>query len=171
MTHWKKLTNPDYLGAYALEDGKDMVVTIEYVRSETVTGPDGKREECPVAHFKDGIKPMILNVTNMKTIAKIYGTPFIENWAGKKIQLYVAQVSAFGTVTDALRIREYVPKSEEYFCEICGEIIEPYGKLSAAQLAQGSLKKYGAVLCVKHGNEKKAELEAAAAKGDPLNDK
>ena len=24
-THWKRLTNPDYLGAYALEDGKDMI--------------------------------------------------------------------------------------------------------------------------------------------------
>ena len=44
MTHWKKLTNPDYLGAYSLEDGKDIVLTIERVQVETVTGPEGKKE-------------------------------------------------------------------------------------------------------------------------------
>lgn len=24
LTHWKKLTNPDYLGAYALQPGEDL---------------------------------------------------------------------------------------------------------------------------------------------------
>ena len=33
-THWKKLTNPDYLGAYALEDGEDMIVTIKNVSTK-----------------------------------------------------------------------------------------------------------------------------------------
>ena len=43
MTHWKKLTNPDYLGAYSLENRQDIVLTIGKVQQETVTGPEGKR--------------------------------------------------------------------------------------------------------------------------------
>ena len=37
-THWKKLSNPDYLGAYALDPGKDLIVTIQSVGEERVTG-------------------------------------------------------------------------------------------------------------------------------------
>ena len=111
LTHWKKLHNPDYLGAYAIEPGTEPIYTIDYVREESVTGPDGKKETCMVVHFKEaGIKPMILNATNAKTINKIYDTPYIEQWQGKPIQIYVAKVKAFGDMTDALRIRPMIPK-------------------------------------------------------------
>lgn len=33
-THWKKLTNPNYLGAYSIDDGKDIVLTIKNVANE-----------------------------------------------------------------------------------------------------------------------------------------
>lgn len=113
-THWKKLNNPDYLGAWALEPGQDMIVTIKVVRRETVTGADGKKEDCTILHFAErGVKPMILNVTNAKTIAKLYKTPYIEEWVGCKIQIYVEQVKAFGDVTDALRIRNKIPTQKE----------------------------------------------------------
>lgn len=153
MTHWKKLTNPDYLGAYALEEGQELVVTIDYVREETVIGPDGKKEDCTVIHFKDKVKPMILNVTNAKTIAKIYSTPYIEEWVGKKIQLYVAQVKAFGEVVEALRIRPYMPKEDTYICAECGEEITPAGQLTARDIAMNTQKKYGKMLCATHWAE------------------
>ena len=53
---------------------------------------------------------MIMNKTNCKIIEKIYGTPYIEDWIGKKIQIYVQKgVKAFGEIVDALRIREQIP--------------------------------------------------------------
>ena len=105
-THWKKLSNPNYLGAYALMPDQDMIVTISRAVNEDVVGSNGKKEECLVLHFKEkDVKPMILNVTNAKTIERIYETPYIEDWAGKKIQIYIAQVNAFGETVDALRIR------------------------------------------------------------------
>lgn len=111
LTHWKKLHNPDYLGAYAIEPGTEPIYTIASVGEESVTGSDGKKETCMVIRFKEaGIKPMILNATNAKTINKIYDTPYIEQWVGKPIQLYVARVKAFGDTTDALRIRPVAPK-------------------------------------------------------------
>ena len=79
-THWKQLMNPDYLGAYALPEGQDITVTIKFVQREEVTGEGGKKEMCTVAHIENN-KPMILNVTNQKTIAKMYG-PYIEDCSG-----------------------------------------------------------------------------------------
>ena len=86
QTHWKKLINLDYLGAYSLDPGKDMILTIKGVRNEIVTGPDGKKEECMVMSFIENVKPMIVNSTNAKTIQKLYKTPYIEEWQGRKIQ-------------------------------------------------------------------------------------
>lgn len=108
-THWKKLTNPDYLGAYALEDGEDMIVTIKNVSKKIITGPNGQKEEAVVAEL-EGMKPMILNKTNMKRITKVCGTPYIEDWAGHDIQLYTELVPAFGETTMALRVREFAPQ-------------------------------------------------------------
>ena len=44
-THWKKLTNPDYLGAYAFEPGEEKIGTIAAVREEGVVGMDGRTLE------------------------------------------------------------------------------------------------------------------------------
>lgn len=114
MTHWKKLTNPNYIGAYDFAPDEERTLLITKVVSELVQSPDGDKESCIVAHFKDG-KPMILNKTNCKIISKLYGTPMIEDWAGKRITLVVRKVKAFGEVTDALRIKEQKPELPELY--------------------------------------------------------
>jgi len=114
-THWKKLVNTEYIGAYTLmETGKavDMTVTIKSVGRAMVKGDGGKSEECTVAQLV-GHKPFIINRTNAKTITKIYGSPFIEDWAGKKITLFVAQVKVAGDTVEALRIRPEAPALPE----------------------------------------------------------
>lgn len=105
-THWKLLINPDYIGAYALPDGNDMTVTIDYVQRETVTGTGGKKEECTVAHLV-GQKPMILNVTNSKSIQRLYGA-YIEDWAGKPITLFASTAKLAGEIVECLRVRPQV---------------------------------------------------------------
>ena len=107
--HWKKTTNPTYLGEWDFESGEEMIVQVKDVRIETVTNPQGK-EDKPVMYFENGIKPMVLNTTNMKAIEKAAGTPYMDEWVGKKLQLYVTMVAAFGTTTNAVRIREFCPR-------------------------------------------------------------
>lgn len=110
-THWKKLYNPDYIGAYVLMNGDapiDLNVTIISVAKKMIEGEAGKKEECTVATLK-GQKPWILNATNQKSITKALGSPFIEDWAGKTVTLYVAKVRAFGETVDALRVRPEAP--------------------------------------------------------------
>ena len=97
-THWKQLINPDYIGAYALPNGDDLTVTIDFVPNEVVTGSGGKKEECTVAHLV-GQKPLILNVTNSKSIHKLYG-PYIEDWRGKQITLYASTTKLAGEIVE-----------------------------------------------------------------------
>lgn len=113
-THWKKLDNPNYLGAYSLMDGeeKDLTLTIDKVVIEEVATDRGT-DTCKVAYFKEDQKPMILNATNCKAISVIYGTPYIEDWSGKKITIYVARIKAFGDTVEALRIRKKKPQVQK----------------------------------------------------------
>lgn len=162
MTHWKKLHNPDYLGAYALLPGQDMILTIKFVQNETVIGPDGKKEECTVAHFEENAKPMILNSTNCKTIQKIYKTPYVEEWSGKKIQIYTEKVKAFGEIVEALRIRPFLPKVErkttDLACSDCGKQIEAFQGKTPEYLAQYTYDKYGKSLCWRCAKDQKANV-------------
>lgn len=105
-THWKRLINPDYIGAYSLDEGQDLTVVIEYVQHEQITGTGGKKEDCTVAHLKNQ-KPMILNVTNSKSIAKLYG-PYIEDWAGKPITIFASMTKLAGEQVECLRVRPKV---------------------------------------------------------------
>ena len=139
--------NPDYLGSYAMTPGQDLIVTIKSVGNEEVIGTDGKKEICSVVHFFENVKPMILNATNNKTIAKLLKTPYIEEWSGRKIQIYTEKVKAFGEVWDALRIRPFLPVEQELKCADCGKKIEGFGKTKAEVVAKHTLSKYGRMLC------------------------
>lgn len=105
VTHWKKLTNPNYIGAYDLQPGQEVKITIKSVAKELVKGADGKEESCIVAKLEGTQKPMILNKTNCKIITKVLDTPYIEEWTGKSIIIYPAKVKAFGEMVDSLRVK------------------------------------------------------------------
>lgn len=149
-THWKKLENPDYLGSYALLPGQDLVAQIDRVVQEDVYNPsNNSKESCTVAHFVEkDIRPMILNVTNCKTISKIYDTPYIEEWSKKYISIYIAKVKAFGETVDALRIRTKIPTVENIKCEICGAVITGTGSKTAEEIARLGQRDYGKKLCL-----------------------
>lgn len=107
-THWKKLNNPDYIGAYSLEPNQDLIVRIKSVKREIITSNGGKKEECTVAELV-GQKPMILNVTNCRTIANIYNSPYVEDWVGKDITLFSSTTNLKGEQVECLRIRPTKP--------------------------------------------------------------
>ena len=51
-THWKKWTNPNYMGSYAFQPGEEKTLTIKEVKRELVYNPSGSgKEECTVAYF------------------------------------------------------------------------------------------------------------------------
>lgn len=170
QTHWKKLANPNYLGAYSIEDGKDLILTVRKVVQETVIGTDGKKEDCIVCYWQENQKPMILNVTNCKAIQKLLNTPYIEQWAGHRLQIGVEKVKAFGDVVDALRIRKKLPAAAEapIGCADCGQVIAPAYNMTASQLAAYTEKQYGRKLCAacakkaKEAGKENADAESHA---------
>ena len=107
--HWKKTTNPNYIGSWDFDDGKDMIVKVKDVKQEIIANQQGKEEKL-VMHFEGDVKPLIMNKTNMQAAEMATGTPYIDEWVGKKLQLYVTLVSAFGETTMAVRIREFAPQ-------------------------------------------------------------
>lgn len=168
MTHWKKLCNPDYLGAYAFQPGEEKTATIGKVKREMVTGAEGKREECTVVHFGErGMQPLILNATNAKMITKVTGTPYIEEWAGKRIVLGVEKVKAFGDVVEAVRVKNKRPKAVQNepapICADCGKPLEPFGGKPVEWVAQYTNEKFGAVLCIECGKKRSEGVKASQA--------
>lgn len=112
-THWKKLDNPDYFGAWSIPHDKDLVLTIDYLNVEKVKGEKGREEQCKVCHFKEKVKPMILNSTNSRQITALHGSPYIEDWSGKQIQVFQDVTDMKGTEVECVRIRPFIPNKKK----------------------------------------------------------
>lgn len=160
--HWKLLTNPNYLGGCHFSDGKDKIVTIEKTAYEKVVGDKGRTEEKMVMHFKEDVKPLILNKTNPKIIAELFRSPMLSDWDNKKIQLYFDPSVKFGRdVVGGVRVRPFLPQiqSTDLVCCDCKDKILPASGLTAEQVAATTQKKYGRILCAECGAKAKAEAE------------
>lgn len=155
---FRKFMDKSFLGAWDVPDGSDLVLTIDHVSRDDVQNEKG-REKKMALHFKErDYKPMICNTTNAKAISKAYGSTKVEDWENKKIGIYKATISAFGQTTECLRVRDYAPKSDEIYCEVCGELITDHEQFEAKVIANRALTKFGKYMCFNCAHEA-AELE------------
>lgn len=142
--------NPNYLGSWDLAElpNCEATLTIEKIVDEVVVA-NNREETCTVCYWTDpSFKPMIWNVTNKKTVAKLYNTKDTEKLIGKPVIVGVEKVKAFGDVHDALRIRKRIPKIEEPVkCEDCGKVIQGNGSMSAEAIIARTKQRYKACLC------------------------
>lgn len=108
-THWKNLfpKKSELLGSHNLNEGEELVVRIVSVGPETIKDKNGNDVGLPVMTF-DNAPPMVLNITNSKTISSLYGE-LIDGWIGKSIQLFSAKIKHKGELISALRIRPQIP--------------------------------------------------------------
>lgn len=108
--HWKNFLDKNYLGSHNLEQGEELLVTIQkFEGEEEVKNADGKSSLKTVLYFKENVPKMIMNITNGNTISALYGT-HPDQWIGKQILIYATDVKAFGKTQEALRIRDFKPK-------------------------------------------------------------
>jgi hypothetical protein len=87
-----------FLKSGDLEDGP-MQVTIASVKPEEING-----ERKVVANFSDSKKQMVINRTNARLIAKMYGND-TRNWLGKTITLVVTEVPFKDDLVSAIRVK------------------------------------------------------------------
>ena len=151
--------NPNFLGSWDLYDmpGERLTVTIKNIQDEKVINA-GKEECCTVAYFEENYKPMILNLTNRKTLAKLYKTKSVKQLIGKQITIGYEKVKAFGAIHDALRIKKELPNNN-LVCVECGKPITAAYGMSSAQVAAYTKKSYGAQLCAECGAKRKQAKE------------
>lgn len=140
-----------YLGSWDVMDG-EITLTIADFKEETIEGDKGRREKKCILYFAEsGIKPMVLNLTNRKTLAKLYHTVNSEKLKGKRVTIGTDKVKAFGDSHDALRIRPVIPaqaaKSAEIKCEECGQPIIAAYNMQPDKLAAYTKQKFGKAIC------------------------
>ena len=160
---FRKFMDKSFLGSWDVPDGSDLVLTIDHVSRDDVQNEKGHEKKMAL-HFKERYyKPMICNTTNAKAISKAYGSTKVEDWENKKIGIYKATISAFGQTTECLRVRDYPPKSDEIFCEVCGELVTDKtvdGKTYKAKaIANNALTKFGKYMCYDCAHAAAAEQE------------
>lgn len=117
-THYRKVFKSDHLGSADLEDmleaGQRLVFTISHVNQEYGTKVAGKKIDANIAYFKEPIKPLVLNATNSKTMNKLTGSSFVDDWQNVIIELYIdPNVKMKGETVCGVRISHNTPKTEK----------------------------------------------------------
>lgn len=110
-THYRKVFDSPYLSSADIVD--PVTLTIGRVTQE-LDKTKKTKDTFNTAYFQEReirpgekLKPMILNATNSKEVARITGSPFIEDWAGVRVIVYVDKAVRFGKDTvEGLRLRQ-----------------------------------------------------------------
>ena len=108
-TNFRQIVNPDYLGAYSLDDQNNGYIevagTILRVEKRMVTDMSGKAEKL-VATTSLG-KPMIIKATNGKTLQSVSKSKYYEDWINVPVIFYVElDVKSPQGLVDALRLKK-----------------------------------------------------------------
>lgn len=118
MAHWRTMMDNETMTAGDLTGRGDVVATIESVKAGAVKVQGGKKR-LPLVKLSGFPLPLGANPTNCATIARMYGAD-TDGWAGKRVTLYVAMVSApdpldkrKSIMTEAIRIRPEIPAAGE----------------------------------------------------------
>tara|TARA_R110002126_G_scaffold118176_1_gene258063 strand:+ start:229 stop:732 length:504 start_codon:yes stop_codon:yes gene_type:complete len=116
-THWRKVFKSDHLGVADLEEfieeKKSLIFTILQVKSEIGVAVAGRKGNHNIAYFKEGIKPMVLNATNSKTVKSFCNkSPFVDDWQNVRVELYIKNgvKAVAGGTTDGVYIKVAQPK-------------------------------------------------------------
>jgi hypothetical protein len=88
-------------------NGKHITLTIKELRVEEM-GHGSEKERKAVIYFERATKGLVLNRTNAMIIASLYGDES-DDWRGCRITIYPTKVRAFGSMQDAIRVREEIP--------------------------------------------------------------
>lgn len=143
-THYRKVFKSDHLGVADLEDlieaGSNLNFTISCVKQEFKVRVAGKKGDFNIAYFAEGIKPLVLNATNSKTLKKITGSSFVEDWQNLYINLYIDPSASIGGQTvGGVRINPNLPAREKP--PLTKENANQWESAKAAYLRDGNLNK------------------------------
>jgi len=109
-THYKDFFKSNTLQDNAFDAVNDTIVTIVSVQEQELQTKDGKQVHL-TANLAGFDKPLRINKTIAKNIAKALKTPDVTHWAGKQVAIYVEKgLRAFGEIHDVPRVRPIAPR-------------------------------------------------------------
>lgn len=108
MPHFRKMFDERFIGSWDLEGRDEAIVVIRDIKIEELKTTDGTVANKPVLLFTKGKKGMVLNKTNAKQIAELYGSN-TEKWKGKAISLFATTCDAFGKKVECVRVNNRKP--------------------------------------------------------------
>jgi len=106
---YRSFFDRDYIAAFDL-NGKDVTLTISKAIGGELTAQGGRKSKRPVVYFEGREKAMVLNRTNGKTIAALYGND-VNAWVGKQITLFPTTTTFGSETVECIRIRPAVPQA------------------------------------------------------------
>lgn len=125
-TDWRKFRKSTHLASADLDaleaEGKKLIFTIKEVKYETGVDVSGTKMDGIFCYFKENVKPLKLNSTNMKVLASFAKNNgyeakeanIIENWTNLIIELFVDRnVKMMGKLTEGIRIKPIQPKTQK----------------------------------------------------------
>ena len=107
IDHFEALFNSTYLRWFDL-NGAAHIVTIQKVaRDVELTMRGGKKDKKPIIHFAERDKPLVMNKTNMRSIADLHGVQ-PSKWIGKQVELYPSTTEMYDTDLRKMVTRECI---------------------------------------------------------------
>ncbi len=91
-----------YLKASDLPEDGSQAFVIESVKIEEI---GREKQQKPVIHFENHDKSFVCNKTNANTIAKLTNSRDMDEWIGKTVHLYRAEVEFGGEMVESIRVK------------------------------------------------------------------
>ena len=101
----RQMFDSAYIGAWDL-GGREVTVKIaRIVPGELAKAGTSKKDKAPIVYFDGKEKGMVLNKTNMRTIASLAGSFKVKAWVGLDITLYATTTNFGPNVVDCIRVK------------------------------------------------------------------
>ena len=104
-----EMRKSDWLASEDIEDrgGSIVVVIAKCEKHENVEFEAGRTEKVVyTVRFEKATKELVLNATNRKTLAELFGRD-VSAWKGQKVELYVQSgIKLMGKLVNGIRIRK-----------------------------------------------------------------
>ncbi len=109
--HYRLMYPTEYIAAPELQ-GRDVALTIKGVSiDEMPLAGKSEKQKRPIVRFVETDKKLVLNKTNAKIVAKLFG-PQTAEWVGKRVALYPTTTKFGPETVDCIRVRDKVPPAK-----------------------------------------------------------
>ncbi len=115
MPDYRLFFDANSMSAVHLQGQSHILTISKWVKGKLGRGDKAQRK--PIVYFKERELPLAINKTNGAILAQLYGKD-IDQWVGKKIEIYPTTTQFGAEIKDCIRIKPHVPKGKASEVEV-----------------------------------------------------